>query len=155
MRDVVLAQRSDEMIPAGLPPGTRVAHRTGSLAAVLHDAAIVYPAGDRHAVQAQPAELHRRGPADARDPLLPGEHRGGVGGVAHDDREEPRVVAPVDRVARRVGASREDATDDAPVAGWSQTHRPPTAHERLPGAGMTRVGLEPTTYGLKVRCSTT
>ncbi|MEP6857679.1 MAG: serine hydrolase, partial [Gemmatimonadales bacterium] len=30
-------------IPAGLPPGTRVAHKTGEITAVSHDAAIVYP----------------------------------------------------------------------------------------------------------------
>jgi beta-lactamase class A len=44
MRDVLLAQEFNDMIPAGLPPGTRVAHKTGSITAVLHDAAIVYPA---------------------------------------------------------------------------------------------------------------
>jgi beta-lactamase class A len=38
-------QEFNDEIPAGLPPGTRVAHKTGSITAVLHDAAIVYPAG--------------------------------------------------------------------------------------------------------------
>lgn len=37
-------QEFNDEIPAGLPPGTRVAHKTGSITGVLHDAAIVYPA---------------------------------------------------------------------------------------------------------------
>lgn len=45
MRDVLLAQEFNEKIPAGLPRGTRVAHKTGEITAVSHDAAIVYPAG--------------------------------------------------------------------------------------------------------------
>ena len=45
MRDVLLAQELNTEIPAGLPPGTRVAHKTGSITGVLHDAAIVYPPG--------------------------------------------------------------------------------------------------------------
>lgn len=45
MRDILLAQAFREKIPAGLPPGTRVAHKTGEITAVSHDAAIVYPAG--------------------------------------------------------------------------------------------------------------
>jgi len=45
MREILLAQEFNEKIPAGLPPGTRVAHKTGEITAVSHDAAIVYPAG--------------------------------------------------------------------------------------------------------------
>jgi beta-lactamase class A len=45
MRSILLAQELNDAIPAGLPPGTRVAHKTGQITAVLHDAAIVYPAG--------------------------------------------------------------------------------------------------------------
>ena len=45
MRDILLAQEFNEKIPAGLPPGTRVAHKTGEITAVSHDAAIVYPSG--------------------------------------------------------------------------------------------------------------
>ena len=44
MRTILLAQESNGEIPAGLPAGTRVAHKTGSIKATLHDAAIVYPA---------------------------------------------------------------------------------------------------------------
>ena len=43
MRDVLLAQEFNAKIPAGLPPGTRVAHKTGEITAVSHDAAVVYP----------------------------------------------------------------------------------------------------------------
>ena len=45
MRDILLAQEFNDKIPAGLPPGTRVAHKTGEITAVSHDAAIVYPPG--------------------------------------------------------------------------------------------------------------
>ena len=45
MRDILLAQEFNEKIPAGLPPGTKVAHKTGEITAVSHDAAVVYPNG--------------------------------------------------------------------------------------------------------------
>jgi beta-lactamase class A len=45
MREILLAQEFNEKIPAGLPAGTRVAHKTGEITAVSHDAAIVYPEG--------------------------------------------------------------------------------------------------------------
>lgn len=45
MRDVLLRQEFNDEIPAGLPPGTRVAHKTGWITATTHDAAIVYPEG--------------------------------------------------------------------------------------------------------------
>jgi beta-lactamase class A len=45
MKDVLLRQEFNDEIPAGLPPGTLVAHKTGSITATLHDAAIVYPSG--------------------------------------------------------------------------------------------------------------
>ncbi len=47
MLGILLAQEFNEKIPAGLPPGTRVAHKTGEITAVSHDAAIVYPAGKK------------------------------------------------------------------------------------------------------------
>jgi beta-lactamase class A len=43
MRDILMRQEFNDEIPAGLPRGTRVAHKTGSITAVLHDAAVVYP----------------------------------------------------------------------------------------------------------------
>lgn len=43
MRAVLLRQEFNSEIPAGLPPGTRVAHKTGWITATTHDAAIVYP----------------------------------------------------------------------------------------------------------------
>lgn len=45
MRDILLAQAFNEKIPAGLPAGVRVAHKTGDITAIAHDAAIVYPPG--------------------------------------------------------------------------------------------------------------
>jgi beta-lactamase class A len=45
MRDILMAQEFNEKIPAGLPAGVRVAHKTGDITAISHDAAIVYPKG--------------------------------------------------------------------------------------------------------------
>ena len=45
MRDILSDQQFNEMIPAGLPGGTRVAHKTGEITRVHHDAGIVYPEG--------------------------------------------------------------------------------------------------------------
>jgi beta-lactamase class A len=45
MLGILRAQEFNEKIPAGLPPGTPVAHKTGEITAVSHDAAIVYPPG--------------------------------------------------------------------------------------------------------------
>jgi beta-lactamase class A len=43
MKKILLDQEFNDEIPAGLPPGTPVAHKTGWITGVLHDAAIVYP----------------------------------------------------------------------------------------------------------------
>lgn len=45
MLEILSAQEFNEKIPAGLPAGTRVAHKTGEITAVSHDAAIIYPSG--------------------------------------------------------------------------------------------------------------
>ncbi len=45
MTEILAAQEFNEMIPAGLPAGTRVAHKTGSITGIQHDAAIIYPPG--------------------------------------------------------------------------------------------------------------
>lgn len=47
MREILLAQEFNEKIPAGVPAGVRVAHKTGEITAHSHDAAIVYPPGKR------------------------------------------------------------------------------------------------------------
>ncbi len=43
MRQILFDQRFNDMIPAGLPPEVRVAHKTGQITRINHDAAIVYP----------------------------------------------------------------------------------------------------------------
>jgi beta-lactamase class A len=42
MVEILAHQKFNEAIPAGVPPGTRVAHKTGELTKIHHDAAIVY-----------------------------------------------------------------------------------------------------------------
>jgi beta-lactamase class A len=43
MIDILLAQHFNEGIPAGVSPKARVAHKTGSITKIYHDAAIVFP----------------------------------------------------------------------------------------------------------------
>ena len=46
MLDLLAAQEINDRLPAGLPEGTRVAHKTGNLPDVVHDAGVIYaPAG--------------------------------------------------------------------------------------------------------------
>ncbi len=47
MIEFLKAQEFNEKIPAGLPPGTVVAHKTGDITGFHHDAAIVYPPGEK------------------------------------------------------------------------------------------------------------
>jgi beta-lactamase class A len=44
MVGILKAQHFNTMIPAGLPAGVTVAHKTGEITKIHHDAAIVYPA---------------------------------------------------------------------------------------------------------------
>jgi len=45
MVEILLAQKHNQGIPAGLPPGTKVAHKTGSFTGTNHDAGIIYLPG--------------------------------------------------------------------------------------------------------------
>jgi beta-lactamase class A len=45
MVEILGRQEFTEMIPAGVPPGTRTANKTGSITRIAHDAAIVFPPG--------------------------------------------------------------------------------------------------------------
>ena len=40
---ILLEQKFNDGIPAGLPKEVKVAHKTGSITKINHDAAIVYP----------------------------------------------------------------------------------------------------------------
>ena len=42
MLEILAAQEHNDGIPAGLPPGTKVAHKTGWITGISHDAGIVY-----------------------------------------------------------------------------------------------------------------
>jgi beta-lactamase class A len=47
MLEILKAQEFNEKIPAGLPPGVPVAHKTGDITGIHHDAAIVFPPGEK------------------------------------------------------------------------------------------------------------
>ncbi len=42
MIEILAAQEHNDGIPAGLPPGTKVAHKTGSITKIAHDAGLVF-----------------------------------------------------------------------------------------------------------------
>src|SRR5258705_10295474 len=42
MIEILKRQKFNDAIPAGVPPGTAVAHKTGSITRIHHDAAIVF-----------------------------------------------------------------------------------------------------------------
>jgi beta-lactamase class A len=46
MLEVLKGQEFNEKIPAGLPPETPVAHKTGDIVGIHHDAGIVFPPGE-------------------------------------------------------------------------------------------------------------
>lgn len=49
MMDILAGQEHNDGIPAGVPPGTRVAHKTGTITAISHDAGVVVrPGGSRY-----------------------------------------------------------------------------------------------------------
>jgi beta-lactamase class A len=49
MVEILLGQEHNSGIPAGLPPGTRVAHKTGSITKIAHDAGLVFaPDGSQY-----------------------------------------------------------------------------------------------------------
>jgi beta-lactamase class A len=50
MIELLLDQRVNDRLPAQLPPGTRVAHKTGNLDGVIHDVGIVYAPGAPFAI---------------------------------------------------------------------------------------------------------
>jgi beta-lactamase class A len=45
MKVILAAQEFNDMIPADLPPGVRIAHKTGWITGIRHDGGIVYPEG--------------------------------------------------------------------------------------------------------------
>jgi len=45
IREILLAQEFNSMIPAQLPKNVKVAHKTGEISTHSHDAGVVYPAG--------------------------------------------------------------------------------------------------------------
>lgn len=47
MLDVLKAQEFNEKIPAQLPRGIEIAHKTGDITGIHHDAAIVFPPGEK------------------------------------------------------------------------------------------------------------
>ncbi|MEP6574653.1 MAG: serine hydrolase, partial [Gemmatimonadota bacterium] len=65
MLELLLAQEFNDGIPAGLPAGTRVAHKTGEITGISHDAAVVYPPGRKPYVLV----ILTKGYADRKDAM--------------------------------------------------------------------------------------
>jgi beta-lactamase class A len=87
MVEILARQKFNDAIPAGLPPGTRIAHKTGDITKIHHDAAIVY--GSRPFVLV----ILVRGMAELKD-----------------------SAALMAGIARRIYQSAEQNTSSGPVA---------------------------------------
>ena len=57
MVDLMLGQQINNLLPPGLPDGTPIAHKTGALDYLLHDAAIVYGASGPYIIVAMSSKL--------------------------------------------------------------------------------------------------
>jgi beta-lactamase class A len=108
MLEVLEAQEFNEKIPAGLPPGTPIAHKTGDITGFHHDAGIVFPPGEPPYVLvvltsgfAREEEANRfiaelsRSVWGARRPPPAGSRRRAARGPAREQR--PGTFLPRDR----------------------------------------------------------
>ena len=69
MLDVLHGQQFKSGIPAGLPRDARVAHKTGEISTVAHDAGLVYlPTESRTCSRSSPSGIRRRRAARRRSP---------------------------------------------------------------------------------------
>ena len=87
MLDILHAQEFRNGIPARLPRAVRVAHKTGEISTIAHDAGVVYPPGRKPYVIAILTEWSPESSGRNRD-----DRRGLAGRirVAHDGEESTR-----------------------------------------------------------------
>ncbi len=91
MIDILEAQEFNEKIPAYLPKGTPVAHKTGDITGIHHDAAIVYPPGEAPYVLVILTEGFE------------------------DEKEANRIIAEISRVVWQNRALKPRVTPPVPV----------------------------------------
>jgi beta-lactamase class A len=66
MTEILLAQEHNDGIPTGLPPGTKMAHKTGAITEIAHDAGIVYrPDGSKYVLVVLTRGFKKHDDADA------------------------------------------------------------------------------------------
>jgi beta-lactamase class A len=66
MIEILAAQEHNDGIPAGLPPGTRVAHKTGSITKIAHDAGLIFrPDGSQYVLVVLTRGFEKGDDADA------------------------------------------------------------------------------------------
>lgn len=70
MVDLMLGQQINNLLPAGLPDDTQMAHKTGALEDLLHDAGIVYGESGPYVIVAMSSELPDYGIAWDAMPIL-------------------------------------------------------------------------------------
>lgn len=100
MAEILKRQKFNDAIPAGVPPGTAVGHKTGNITKIHHDAAIVY--GPRPYVLV----VLVRGIADEKESgkLIAEISRQVWESVEHSTSAQPRAPSP-EPSARTAGAS--------------------------------------------------
>lgn len=94
MVEILKAQEFNEKIPAQLPRGIPIAHKTGDITGIHHDAAIVFPPGEKPYVLVVLTEGFR------------------------DEKEANRVIAEISRAVwegRRAGSGEAPRVERGPV----------------------------------------
>ncbi len=94
MIEILEAQEFNEKIPAFLPKGVPIAHKTGDITGVHHDAAIVFPPGEKPYVLV----------------ILTGGFR--------DEKQANQVIAEISRIVWQHRGDRADT-----VRGEHEPHR--------------------------------
>ncbi|HET9494171.1 MAG TPA: serine hydrolase [Chloroflexia bacterium] len=61
MVDMMLGQQINNRLPQGLPPGARIAHKTGDLGSLLHDVGIVYGPSGPYVIVVMASQLRSYG----------------------------------------------------------------------------------------------
>jgi beta-lactamase class A len=90
MLDLLLGNEVNDRIPAQLPPGTPVAHKTGDLEGILNDAGIVYGPVEPFAIVVLSSNIPDAGPPDS---LATGRVAiARIARVAYDYFESPSVT---------------------------------------------------------------
>lgn len=133
--DILKGQEFDSMIPAGLPPGTPVAHKTGWITGIHHDGGIVYPPGREPYVLVvltrgiEGEDESARLVADLSRIVWEHATRGAAAAAGGGGARGARAPSSSER-AGTPGVPRPPGTDPEALARLHDAHRVPAISER-------------------------